>query len=247
MFLLGRWDEALAITVDEGPRTTIEGARGQLVTAALIHAERGDLRAAEEMLTDAEALRASDSPDSRLSYAAVEARLLRARGDASGALAAAERGLEAQEEMGISHTMIKISLAEGAEAALTLGDLDAAEKLLAIPEDLDRGQLSPLLKANTARLRARLDAARGSHDEVDERFRSAAALYQEFGIVFHQAVAQVEHAEWLIGQDRGDEADMLLAEARETFERLGAKPWLDRALERLERDADQLQPARQTT
>ena len=98
--------------------------------------------------------------------------------------------------------MIKIALVEGTEAALALGDLDKAEKLLAIPESLDPGQLTPFLKANTARLRARLDAARGDHERVEERFRDAAAQYREFGLVFHHAVAQLEHAEWLIGQGR---------------------------------------------
>src|SRR5256885_7076316 len=45
---------------------------------------------------------------------------------------------------------------------------------------------------------------------------------------FHLAVVQLEHVEWLTTQSREDEAEPLLAEARETFERLGAKPWLER-------------------
>jgi hypothetical protein len=43
------------------------------------------------------------------------------------------------------------------------------------------------------------------------------------------AVTQLEHGEWLVGQGRADDAEPLLAEARETFERLSAKPWLERA------------------
>jgi len=42
-------------------------------------------------------------------------------------------------------------------------------------------------------------------------------------------VTQLEHGEWLAGQGRRDEAEPLLAEARETFERLEAAPWLERA------------------
>ena len=64
---------------------------------------------------------------------------------------------------------------------------------------------------------------------MDERFRAAAALFREFGIVFHLAVAQLEHGEWLAAQGRSDEAQPLLAEARETFERLQATPWLERS------------------
>ena len=45
---------------------------------------------------------------------------------------------------------------------------------------------------------------------------------------FYAAVTLLEHGEWLVEQDRADEAQPLLAEAREIFGRLGAKPWLER-------------------
>ena len=85
-----------------------------------------------------------------------------------------------------------------------------------------------MLQAHALRLRARLDAARGQGDRVDERFRAAGALFREFGFVFYEAVTQLEHAEWLTGQGHNDDADALLAEARLTFERLEAAPWLER-------------------
>jgi ATP/maltotriose-dependent transcriptional regulator MalT len=119
-------------------------------------------------------------------------------------------------------------LVEACEAALALGDLDKAEQLLAIPESLYPGERTPMLQAHALRLRARLDAARGQGDRVDERFRTAGALFREFGFVFYEAVTQLEHAEWLTGQGRNDDADALLAEARLTFERLEAAPWLER-------------------
>ena len=129
----------------------------------------------------------------------------------------------------MTHAMISLA-GGGYRSRARAGDLDAAERLIAIPEALDRGQLSPFLKANAARLRARLEAARGVDEHVEERFRNAAAQYREFGFVFHHAVATLEHAEWLVAQERPDEAEPLLAEARETFERLGAT--LDRARRR---------------
>jgi hypothetical protein len=42
-------------------------------------------------------------------------------------------------------------------------------------------------------------------------------------------VAELEHGEWLVAQGRGDEAEQLLAESREIFERLEATPWIERA------------------
>ena len=63
---------------------------------------------------------------------------------------------------------------------------------------------------------------------IDERFVSAAALFREFGMVFHLAVTELEHGEWLAAQGRRDEAEPLLAEAREIFEQLEAAPWTER-------------------
>ena len=45
---------------------------------------------------------------------------------------------------------------------------------------------------------------------------------------FYLAVTRLEHADWLATQDRTGEAQPLLSEAREIFERLEAKPWLER-------------------
>jgi hypothetical protein len=77
-------------------------------------------------------------------------------------------------------------------------------------------------------LRARLDAASGSREQVDNHFGTAAAVSREFGLVFDLAVTQLEHAEWLTSQGQGDEAQPLLVEARKTFEQLEAGPWLAR-------------------
>ena len=228
LFLLGRWDEALLIAEQEDPAAVSELTRGGLMSAALIECERGDLKAAEARLVEDESMRASDNPQTRAGHALVEARVLRARGRNVEALAAGDRGLATLGELAITDTAIKAVLVEAIEAALAIPDLDKAEELLAIPQSLEPGELTPFLQASAARLRARLDAARGSHDGIDDRFRAATALFREFGIAFYQAVTQLEHGEWLIGKGRADEADPLLTEAAETMERLQATPWLER-------------------
>ena len=138
-------------------------------------------------------------------------------------------GLATLGELGFTDTHIKLALVEATEAALSLSNLDKAEELLTIPESLDPGQLTPFLQAQTARLRARLDAAHGEQQGIDERFRSAASLFRECGVIFHLAVTQVEHAQWLAGEGRSEDAQPLLVEARGTFEHLRAIPWLERA------------------
>jgi hypothetical protein len=45
---------------------------------------------------------------------------------------------------------------------------------------------------------------------------------------FYVAVTRLERAENLLAEDRGGEARALLGQARETFEELRARPWLER-------------------
>jgi predicted ATPase len=227
LVLLGRWDDALRLA---GDHELFPGdvMLAPLLHAARVHCERGELERADRMLEAAEALRTSTNSQFRADLATSEAQVLRLHGRYSDALAAAERALETRDELSISDIRVKSAVVEGIEAALALPDLDAAERLLAIPEALYPGQLTPFLQANVARLRARLDAARGEVEGVDERFRLAENMCREFSLVFFEAVARLEHAEWLVGHGRAEEADGLAAEAAETFEELKAAPWVER-------------------
>ena len=45
---------------------------------------------------------------------------------------------------------------------------------------------------------------------------------------FWLALTLLEHGEWLLKQGRTSDAAPHLGEARETFERLGAVPWVER-------------------
>jgi class 3 adenylate cyclase/predicted ATPase len=226
---LGRWDHALAIVIEEEPLAVDKGALFNMLAVALVHCERGERAAARARVTTGETFRDSDSPLTKAGHAAFEARVLRAEGRYAEALASAERGLAHIDELTLADTSTKLALVEAIEAALAMDDLDKAEALLAMPESLDPGQLTPFVQAQSARLRARLDAARGEERGVDEGFRSAASLFREFGLVFYLAVTQLEQADWLTGHGRADEAQPLLVEARETFEQLRATPWLERA------------------
>jgi len=196
---------------------------------ALVHCERGERAMARATVTDAEMLRESTNPGIKAGFAAIEARVLRAEGRPADALASAERGLASMGELGITDTSIKLALVEAVEDALSLNAFDRAEELLSVPESLDPGLATALWQAHSARLRARLDASRGAHTGFDERMRTATSLFRESGMVFCVAVTQLEHAEWLTRQHRGDDARPLLVEARATFEKLGATPWLERA------------------
>ncbi len=228
LFQLGRWDEAVTVAAEEEPLVASELAMVSLLAVGLVHCARGDLEAARALLEASDRLRDSVNPQARAGYAGVEARVLRAQGRHAEALAAAEPGLAARVELSITDSTIKIALDQAIDAAFDLSDLEKVEELLAILDSLEPGDLTPFLQATAARSHARLGAARGAHEQVEQRFRSAAGLFREFGFVFYVAVTQLEHGEWLVGEGRDAEAEPLLAEARETFERLRAMPWLDR-------------------
>jgi tetratricopeptide (TPR) repeat protein len=226
--LLGRWDEALTVAAEEEPRVASDLPRAQLLVVASIHCARGDLDAARALLTASGRLRESDNWQTRTAYAAEETRLLRLEGRSDEALAVAEQTLATLGELTLTDAAIKTCLVEAIEAALAVPNLKKARELLATSESADPGERTPFLQANISRLSARADAAGGNHEPVEDRFRAAATLFREFGLVFHVAVTQLEQAEWLAGRGRADDAEPLLAEARRTFEQLRASPWLVR-------------------
>jgi hypothetical protein len=78
------------------------------------------------------------------------------------------------------------------------------------------------------RFRARLADQRGEPTDVNALFKGAAGLFREIAVPFYMAVTLLEHGEWLVRVGRSDEATPLLDEAEEVFERLRAKPWLER-------------------
>ncbi|MGH3080486.1 MAG: hypothetical protein ACRDNH_05045 [Gaiellaceae bacterium] len=63
-------------------------------------------------------------------------------------------------------------------------------------------------------------------------------MFRELAVPFPLGVTRLEHAEWLTVQGRPEEAELLFGEARELFERLDAKRWLERLpLGNVEEDA----------
>ena len=72
-------------------------------------------------------------------------------------------------------------------------------------------------------------AARSGQDvEADRLFKRAGGLFHELAVPFALAVTRLEHGHWLAAEQRAEEAQPLLTQAREIFERLEAKPWLER-------------------
>jgi hypothetical protein len=140
----------------------------------------------------------------------------------------AQISLDTREGMGTSQEYWKESFVNALEAALALDDVPRAEQLLGLTDRLLPGRRTQFLQAQSFRFRARL-AALSNDTDAERLFKHAAGLFRELAMPFYLAVTELEHAEWLAAQGRGDEAEPLLTEAREIFERLDAAPLMERA------------------
>jgi class 3 adenylate cyclase/tetratricopeptide (TPR) repeat protein len=229
---LGRWDEAVAIIEECMPRggdspdnPIVAWMQSTLVSILMA---RGQLDRASEIVERIEAV-AEGSTEKQdqffLHYfRAVE---LQARGRSREALEDAEAALATRESLTLRS--VAWALVPAVEAAFDLGRPDKVEELLSIVESAPPAEPPPSTRAHVARFRARLAALAGDDREAEAGHAEAVRLFGEASIVFWQSVAKLEYAEWLVSRNRDEEARPLLSEARETFERLRAIPWLERA------------------
>jgi tetratricopeptide (TPR) repeat protein len=230
-FALGDWDELLAL-VGEIPIEKVAehrlAATGLLLIAPLVHVNRGDLDEAESALAAFPSVEASADVQEVATYATGMAVLDHARGRHSEALAGARKALRPIDEVGPAAEQSKEAFVVGIEAAFSLDDFETVDELLGIIEAYPPGKQPQFLQAHSMRFRARLADRRGNPAAVSALFKGAAGLFREIAFPFYMAVTLLEHGEWLVRAGRADEASPLLEEAREVFERLQGKPWLER-------------------
>jgi tetratricopeptide (TPR) repeat protein len=216
----GRWDDALA-AMAEIPESHFAALATPTIVPAEIEVARGRSAEARQYLALLSHLEGSADVQQRTLFAEGQALVLRAEGRYEEALAAAEEVVDAIGILGAGYQSVKAGLVHALEINSALDRVDNVEELLRRIESLRPGELSPFLRAQAARFRGRLGS--------EEAFKNAAGILREFGLVFWLAVTQLEHGEWLVARGRAEEAEPLLAEAQQTFERLEARPWLERA------------------
>jgi tetratricopeptide (TPR) repeat protein len=214
--MLGRWDEAQTTSEEFTPEQFVSGGLmlSLLQSAVEIHIQRGELDDARRVFSMFSRLEESTDVQERSCYLGSRAALRRAEGRPQEALADGEATIEAGRTLGIPAQAVKQGLVEAVEAALALGESAKVEELLAHVESVPPGSRPPYLDAQAKRFRARLGGDPSGYEAAAERFRN-------LGLPFWLAVTLLEH-----GELTGDES--LLAEAREIFERLEARPWLER-------------------
>jgi class 3 adenylate cyclase/tetratricopeptide (TPR) repeat protein len=231
---LGEWDEALAmfeqLPVDDWASSRQAFSVGPLIQATVL-GHRGQLEELEPLLERFAEMGESGDEQERSAYRSGLARCHLASGRVGEALAAAEEAFVSHEHFGLGAEAIKEAYATAGEAALLLGDVDRVADLIAFVDALPPGGTNLFLDAQSSRFRAHV-AYEADPSEGERLFSRAAALFRELSAPFPLAVVQIEHAERLVAAGSGDEASELAGEARQTFERLGATPWLER-LDRL--------------
>jgi class 3 adenylate cyclase/tetratricopeptide (TPR) repeat protein len=233
LFLEGRWDELHELVggLPEEATSRLGDAVAFSVPVFLadVARHRGDDEAARALMVDWAALKPS-----------ADVQVESCRIYANAVIALTERRCDevlriAREELASAQNPAAVegNLQLGSEAAELLGAVDELAELLRLAEDA-QAPVPPSSVAQRARLGAKLSALRGDDEPA---FARAVAVHRESGERFWLAATLLEQAEWLMARGRGDEAAALLAEARETFERLRAEPWLER-LERAEQALD---------
>jgi class 3 adenylate cyclase/predicted ATPase len=230
-YALGAWDDVLAMR-DELPHEDWTQARlayGTVVRSAVpVCVHRGRLDEAKQMVEAVAEFERSADVQERSYFSFAMAQILLAEGQLAETLRVAETALAERDALSIGFDAIKESFVLAVQAALELGRLDKAEELLALVEQLAPGLRPQFLNAHVDRFRAHMAARTGSVEEAERLFKRAGGLFHELAVPFYLAVTRLEHAEWLVGEERAEEAQPMLLEAHEIFERLEAEPWVRR-------------------
>jgi class 3 adenylate cyclase/tetratricopeptide (TPR) repeat protein len=220
LMMLGRWDEALSRAAEAEVLGVNEFTRGLLLHVAPIHVHRGDLERARRLLSESEGTARSENPSWAAGYALTKAEIDAAEGRQDDALASVERALELRAGVAGYQAMLRFATLE---AVGDFADESTVRRLLDVIDELHPGEQGPFLRAQRSRFRARLP----EHD-AETKLAAAERLFAESETPFYAAVARLERAELLLEHGRTDEAGPLLEQARETFDHLGARPWLQR-------------------
>jgi ATP/maltotriose-dependent transcriptional regulator MalT len=232
LFAVGAWDEALEM-IGALPEEQWRQARQAFGAApsvgVLIHVNRGNLEEAVRIIELFEELATSADLQERAVHTCGKARVLLAEGSPEEALLLGAGGLELRATLGYTQEFLKELHVTTAEAALSLGDTERVDALVGELEALPLGTSSQFLQAQSSRFRAHLAAREGDTTNAERLFKGASGLFRELAFPFYLATTQLEYAEWLEAQGRIAELSPVVAEARQIFGQLGARPLLERS------------------
>jgi len=231
-FIEGEWD-ALQDLVEEIRSTPTRGQfyggiEGFAWATTRFLLARGEIDVATELYERTAGDPESGDEQTKAFRWTIRSTILNGTGRHAEALDAARRALTHAALLGRTHDVVKFASEMGLEAAIALGDEDAAEEFLAVPAQARPAELGPYFRAMAGRFEAALAALRQDVRAAEARGKEAIGLLRETGARFPFAVASLEHGERLSSQGRPDDAEPFLRSAEEILRPLGARPYLER-------------------
>ena len=212
----GRWDEAekeLKTALRTVERAYPHEKVHSLSRLALLCVRRGRLEEAAQLLAGLETHGLAAEASALLNLT---------RGQAALAVALIERRIEAIGDGLPAVPLLRLLV----DARLSLGEIEAAKlaatRLLAIADHSNRPPIQAMALLALARVQLACD------EPAHIALQKASSLFDELGMAFDAAVTRLEWARALIATDR----EIALEDARlalSVFERLGARPYADRA------------------
>jgi class 3 adenylate cyclase len=197
---------------------------------AILHALRGDPALARTSLDALTTWERTDDTERQMAHATDLTAVLLAEGRLEEALEQGQRILApALDKLAAASEHVRQAWPDTLQAAISLGRMEDARRLVALLLVRPPGHIPPYLEAHLARARALIDAAEAHQEAVEPGLRDAMRQFAALGYPYWLAVAQTDLAEWLIGQGRATEADQLLADAVPVLSELAAGPALERA------------------
>ncbi|MFN8620985.1 MAG: LuxR C-terminal-related transcriptional regulator [Chloroflexota bacterium] len=233
-FALGRWTDALghAVAAEDGARQNGQphALAQALSVRSLIQSAAGALgpagRAAEEAIAAAREVGTVGSESS--GWAAAGQHAL-ASGDPAAAVVALARATDPWLMAGFRGPGHLDFLVDRAEALVALGELDEAERIAALYEEVAARSGSASTVAGAAAVRGRLEGARGREEPALAALARAAGVILTVPLPFSQGRVLLAQGEVLRRFRRRGAAREALLGARARFATLGAAPWLRRA------------------
>jgi class 3 adenylate cyclase/tetratricopeptide (TPR) repeat protein len=218
---IGQFDQALTLAADLLPRLEASGARGSQVEVRAaqtrIQIWQGSARAAVDSL-DWLVTTARGTADPQLIAAGVGTAAL-AYADLGDANAVGALLSEIATPEAATTGQFAALLPAWVRAAVFVGQLGVAERLIAAVEPRGRYSEHSLVAASAA-----LSEARHDLTEAVDTYIDAARRWHDFGVVPEEGFALFGQGRCLVALGRNAEAVPVLHQARDIFQRLGAEP-----------------------
>ena len=221
LFALGSWDEAVA-TIEEVAPQTAPANRGMVIGPPLLVAvQRGDVEWARRVIAEFDADQAESGAAFESDYRSLrEVALAHLAGDPSAAAEVIDRAQSGDYAEWPMWLPLAVDLISRASEDTPMRDTASALRRDVVPST------SPVVRVQIARVDALLAARAGQPARAAAGWSEAIEIAAEARLAFDEAVLRLELFEHL-PEAAGARAG--LNAATETFDRLGARPWLDRA------------------